>query len=673
VAGDLRRLIVVDDLYWADEASHDLITALIVFAAGHGWMLCLGTRDAWQPEGTSFVQLEALSGDDATTLTRTMLGDVLSDRDRALLDGRGGGNPLFLIELARAALVQGSAKDLPESIESLITARIDLLAPADRDLLRTASVMGTIVDAAFLAVALDDPSVADGQRWDRLSTFVAAENEGSYRFLHALGQEAAYEGLPYGRRRFVHLSVATALEGEPDGPEHHTSTIALHFAAGGDHDNGWKYAVAAGDQAKAAFANADAVSSYQGALREATFIAGLERTAVSRVEEALGDVCDLAGRFSEAADAYRRARRKSRTPRLLRKIGLMYERSGEYDKEMAAFRRARAELAHATAAEDIAERALVLADSAGARYRQGRMRDALDLGIKAALDAQASGDPGVLARSTFLLELITSELGLVGKSVELFQAAGDLNGEADAHNNRGMAAYFRGDWATALWEYEASRELFDRTGDVVGAATAHNNIGEILSDQGRLGEARERYERAELGFRTADYPIGIAVTVSNRARTAARAGDHDEALRLLDESMQRFETLGAGAYVLEQVVRRLECLLLAERWDDAADVRRSLEQRTAQSPADAYMRTAIHRLAGWLALRQGDLELAEEQLDASLREATLADAKYERALTLLVMAELRRCLAGDAQHVAAEASAILHGLDVVSVAGWPGD
>ncbi|MCU1398037.1 MAG: tetratricopeptide repeat protein [Acidimicrobiales bacterium] len=673
VADERSRLIVIDDMYWADEASHDLITALIVFAAGRRWMLCLGTRDEWQPDGASFVQLEALSGDDATTLTRTMLGDVLSDHDRALLDGRGGGNPLFLIELARAALVQGSAKDLPESIESLITARIDLLAPADRDLLRTASVMGTIVDADFLAVALDDPSVADAQRWDRLNTFVAAENDGNYRFLHALGQEAAYEGLPYGRRRLVHLSVATALEGEPDGPEHHTSTIALHFAAGGDHDNAWKYAVAAGDQAKAAFANADAVSSYQGALHEATFVGGLDRAAVARVEEALGDVCDLAGRFTEAADAYRRARRRSRTPRLLRKIGLMYERSGEYDKEMAAFRRARAELAHATAAEDIAERALVLADSAGARYRQGRVHDALELGIKAALDAQASGDPGVLARSTFLLELITSELGLVGKSVELFQAAGDLNGEADAHNNRGIAAYFRGDWTTALWEYEASRELFDRTGDVVGAATAHNNIGEILSDQGRLGEAQQRYERAEQGFRTAAYPIGIAVTVSNRARTAARAGDHHAALQLLDESMQRFENLGAGSYVLEQLARRLECLLLAARWDDAADVQRSIEQRTAQSPADAYTRTVIHRLAGWLALREGRLEQAEEQLDLSLREATLADAKYERALTLLVIAELRGCLARDAQPTLAEASAILRSLDVISVAGWPVD
>ena len=664
------RLMVVDDLYWADEASIDLLGAMAVLVSDRPWMVCLGTRHPWTPKRAALIELEPLPAHEATLLTRTVLGDALTQRDRDQLDGRGGGNPLFLIELARAAMAQGSATDLPESIESLLTARIDLLAPSDRDLLRSASVLGTLIDIDLLGTALDDPTVHDSNRWARLDGFVGLRLDGGYRFHHALVQEAAYEGLPFSRRRQLHGAVGEALERETDRAEQYAATMALHFALAGDHERGWRYSVAAADQAKAAYANADAQASYRQALREVAHLRDVDATSIARVEEAFGDVCDLTGQFVEAAGAYRRARRLAPSTRLLRKSGLMYERSGEYDKAMRYYRRARTALGRSTAPGDVAERALVLADSAGARYRQGRLRDALKLGIDAATEAQSAGDPLALARATFLLELVMSELGFVGKSVELFRVAGDLNGEADAHNNRGIAAYYRGDWGSSLIEYEASRELFDRTGDVVGSATAHNNIGEILSDQGHLTDALERFKQAETGFRDANYPIGVAVTVSNRARVAARTGQYDTALALYGDALERFEALDAGAFVIEQWARRLECLLLAGRITDAVEEESALVAK-AGAAVDSHTGATVLRLRGWLALCRELHDAADEHLAKSLHEAVLADARFERALTLLVVAELRRRQQRDPAVPTTEAREELNSLEVLSVAGWP--
>jgi tetratricopeptide (TPR) repeat protein len=549
-----------------------------------------------------------------------------------------------------------------------LTTRIDQLAPSQRVLLRDASVLGTTVDVGLLARVLDDPTAGEPDRWAPLATFVEGD-DGGYRFLSALGQQAAYEGLPFRRRRWVHRRVGEALEGEPDSARH-VATMALHFAAAGDHQRGWRYGAAAGEQASAAFANADAADSFELALREASFLRGLEPQRVAEVEERFGDVCDVLGRFDEAAALYRRARRRASSPRQLRKIGLMHERVGAYDKSIAWLRRGEHELRHATSADEIAERALMHASRAGLCYRVGDLFGALDFGIKAATDAQSAGDPHVLAKATLLLELVTSQLGFVGKSVELFHQSGDLNGEADARNNRGMAAYFHGDWETALADYEASGELFARTGDVVGAATSLNNIGEILSDQGRYAEAIAKFDEARHEFAAANYAMGVTVVIGNVARAEARAGNYDKALELFDVAIERFREMDSGAFARDQQIRRLECLLLAGRFDAAAAQEQVLVETLESSSPDAHVLAVAFRLRGWLAYARGDLEVAASLLAHSLAEASIADARYERAIGLLIAAEVERARGGDPTIMQREAATILDELGVIAVPGW---
>ncbi len=390
-------IVVFDDAHLADDASLDLLAALVAFTHQHPWLLCIGHRDDWCPAGAELMALAPLTDADAAQLTDSLVGDVLSAYDRRALEDRGGGNPLFLSELARTARESGSAEDLPESIESLLMARIDQLAVPDRMLLRDASVLGTKFDPAFLASVLDDASIAAPERWVPLEAFVEPDEGAELRFVHALACEAAYEGLPFRRRRTVHGRIGMELEAHPQSAERHAGPMAMHFAAAGDHERGWRYGVLAGDQAKAAFANGDAAVSYARALREAAALPHVDPAAVAAVEERFGDVCDMEGRFDDAATAYRRARRRVGSTRLTRKIGLMHEHLGDYERAIKAQQRAIDELRHATESDEIVERAYALATYAGIRHRQGRLNEALEYGVKAA-DRSAAGRRSAGAR-----------------------------------------------------------------------------------------------------------------------------------------------------------------------------------------------------------------------------------------------------------------------------------
>ncbi len=664
------RLIVVDDAHLADEASLDLLAALVDFVPGHPWLLCIGRRDAWDVPVDDVIALEPLGIDAAAQLTSSLVGDTLAAHDRRALTARGGGNPLFLAELARNARDTGSTADLPESVESLLMARIDQLPVADRMLLRDAAVLGTRFDPGVLAQVLDDPTAAAPARWLPLRSFVVPDGD-ELRFDHALGCQAAYEGLPYRRRRAVHAGVGRFLESLPTAAGTHAAAMALHFSAAGDHSRGWRYGVLAGDQARTVYANGDAASSYELALAQAAHVDDLQAVEIAAVVEAFGDVCDLEGRFDDAAGAYRRARRLAPAPRLTRKLGLILEHVGQYDQALRTQQRAIHESRRHPGPHAASERALSLAACGGIRYRQGRYDDAIAYAMRSAVEAHAAGDARAMAKANSLFELVAAQLGFVGRSVELFRSAGDLGGEADAHNNRGMTAYFRGDWTTALAEYEAAATLFARTGDVVGAATATNNIGEILSDQGHYDEAELYYTTAVKGFRDANYPAGIAAVVSNLARNAGRAGDHARARELFADALASFAAIDAAANVVEQQVRLMEHALLAGDREAAAGLEQPLTELGHDEATDAHTKATIFRLLGWRSLVDGDLEHAGEHLARSSREAMLADARYEAALTGLVLGALEQHRTGTSTATTASAWATLDQLAVVRVAGWP--
>src|SRR5207248_6982783 len=111
----------------------------------------------------------------------------LSEAALETLAARAAGNPLFLRELVFAAQ-HGAAEDLPESVETLLTTRIDTLEPADRMLLRYASVVGPSFDLDLLGEIMSGEidDAAEPARWSRLGELVLPAGDGAFAFRHDL-------------------------------------------------------------------------------------------------------------------------------------------------------------------------------------------------------------------------------------------------------------------------------------------------------------------------------------------------------------------------------------------------------------------------------------------------------------------------------------------------------
>jgi Predicted ATPase len=82
---------------------------------------------------------------------------------------------MFLFELLDLARSTGTTESLPESVEALVGADIDRLPPADRTVLRYASVLGVTFERELLAVALRDEVTLDDALWERCRGVVDAD------------------------------------------------------------------------------------------------------------------------------------------------------------------------------------------------------------------------------------------------------------------------------------------------------------------------------------------------------------------------------------------------------------------------------------------------------------------------------------------------------------------
>jgi predicted ATPase/class 3 adenylate cyclase len=643
----MPTLALVEDAHWIDDASLALVRHLAARPTPRPWVLAATRR----PEGPSMIaegapgaltiRLEPLPAEAVVRLALAAAGEsALSEDELREVAERAGGNPLFVRELVTA--VRDVASDeLPETVESMITARIDTLAPPDRQLLRYAAVIGAVFELELLhAVAGEDVGeVRDLARWEALGAFVAWEGADTLRFRHDLFRAAAYEGLPFARRREIHARVADALL-ERGGAETMADLLSLHFFRADRYEEGWRWSVLAGDRARETYANTVAVQLYGRALEAADRLA-LPPGEVARVAETLGDVAELAARYDTAAEAYERARSlagddPAAAARLLRKRGVLHERQGHYDDALEWFGRATAALGDDASS---AERAQIALESAGANFRQGHFEECIALAYAAVPHAESVGDRAALGRAYYLLAHANTRLGRAERdgyerALVLLEEAGDLVSLGNILNNLGIAAYFEGRWTEALEYYERSRGLRERAGDVAGAATQMNNVAEILSDQGRYDEAGRLFRDALRVWHAAGFAIGIALAKSNLGRLAARQGNFADAQGLFADALAEFEAIGAESFLVETLARRGEAYVLAGEHREALALVAATNEHIARGGADARVLPLVERVHGYALLQTRDPAGAKEALARSLAHAEELGAAYERALTL---------------------------------------
>jgi len=238
-------VVLVEDVHWADPALLDLLEDLSDRAQGPVIVVCpsrpelIARRPGWGGGRRSYssIFLEPLTPEDAQGLVRLLL--TVEDLPRPVRDRileRAEGNPFYLEEIIRGLIDAGrisrdgerwrAAEDIadvqiPDTVQGVLAARIDLLDPGDKRVLQLAAVVGRVFWTGPVLRLLGDgdaESLTDAiERLQdrelvlaRLGSSMAGQQE--LIFKHVLTREVAYGGLPRRDRVQAHAEVARWIE-----------------------------------------------------------------------------------------------------------------------------------------------------------------------------------------------------------------------------------------------------------------------------------------------------------------------------------------------------------------------------------------------------------------------------------------------------------------------------
>ena len=228
-------VLVFEDVHWAEPGLLDLIEDLAEWSRAPLLLLCLARPDFRELRPTwgsaaanaAALTLAPLSSDDTRRLIAALLAiDDLPEQVRSDVVTRAEGNPLYVEEFLRMLMESGRIEkrdgrwladssiatvEVPPTLQALIAARLDRVAPEVKALLQRASLAGRLFSADALT-ALGDGAVPDaGLLRDAIRRDLLVEADehalGSgrvFRFKHVLIRDVAYSTVPKAERSRLH-------------------------------------------------------------------------------------------------------------------------------------------------------------------------------------------------------------------------------------------------------------------------------------------------------------------------------------------------------------------------------------------------------------------------------------------------------------------------------------
>ena len=489
-------VLVFEDLHWADESLLDFVDELVEWVTDVPLLVVatarpelLERRAGWGGGklNATTLAVSPLSDEQTAQLIGLLLERpvLAAGAQQALLE-RAGGNPLYAEQFSELYLERGSTEELPlpETLQGIIAARLDGLAPDEKEILRDAAVVGKVFWVGALGrderAATATLHALERKGFVRRQRRSSVEDQAEIAFAHALVRDVAYGQMARGDRAEKHRQVAEWIESlgrSEDHAEmlahHWLSALELARAAGRDGaDLAERARLAlreAGDRAFALNAFASAERYYDEALAlwperdperpdllfrraRALHIAGDERRQVA-LEEARAAVL-AAGDIEAAAE----------TEAFLATAAWYGARRDEADARISA---ARALVAGRAAS---AAKARVLAFSARLQMLAGQNDEAIETAREGLAIAETLSLDELRAHALTTIGSSKNRLELGSGHAEIEQAL-ELARRANSPlagnivNNLAVLVIWEGDFRRADDLYQEAHAIAERFGD----------------------------------------------------------------------------------------------------------------------------------------------------------------------------------------------------------------
>jgi class 3 adenylate cyclase/tetratricopeptide (TPR) repeat protein len=270
-------IVEIEDLHWIDASSDECLTMLVERMAGAAILVLVTYRPGYRPPWVdksyaTQVSLQPLTPQDSLRVVQAVLPPAVQAAPLVpQLLTKAEGNPFFLEELARTVVEQGAdvpSSTVPDTVQAVLTARMDRLPATAKHLLQAASVIGKDVALPLLQAVTD---VSEEAIHGDLRSLQAAEflyetyalTAPVYTFKHVLTQEVAYQSLVRQARQQRHARIAQVLEAQfAEITETQPELLAHHYTEADQGAQAIPYWQRAGQRAVERSANVEAISHF---------------------------------------------------------------------------------------------------------------------------------------------------------------------------------------------------------------------------------------------------------------------------------------------------------------------------------------------------------------------------------------------------------------------------
>jgi len=651
-----QLVLLIDDLQWCDKETLEWLPYLLRTQASGGRLLVLGTlRTAEMPEDAQFsalprdlrrsrqlteIELGPLDKNETAALACHVVGRELETTVATALYRETEGNPLFVVETARARLPGRDEATtrrwpVPPTVQEVIAGRLDQLSAQARELTGVAATIGREFSFDVLAQAsgADENVVVRGldELWAR--RVVREQGADGYDFSHDKIREVAYKELSVTRRRWLHRRVAEALERvHASNLDDVCGKIAAHYEAAGQARQAISYYQTAATVAQRFYANQEAIDHL---LRASALLSRSAENGplAARVHEQLGDIQGLVGQYEDARRAYESAfaaglgAEKSWRAQLRRKVANTWRSQHGYDEAWSAYNEAQKLLGpKPTSSEPGWWQAWldIQLDRADMLYFQRQLSRLAALCEDMREPTETYGSPG--QRSDFFSALVklnnrqqrfrpsAASVGHARTALEWAEKTGDRRLVSNKIFSLGFSLLWYGDLEKAAEQMRTALLQAERAGDVRLQDQCLAYLTVVFRLKGDLGQARSTMQRG-LEVATAEqnrFYIGVAR--ANQAWLGYRDGDLGEAGRNGRAALEHWETL---AYPM-QWLARWPLLAVALAQEDVAEA--IIQAQAMLAPEQQALPEALagpleHGIRAW---ESGQAETARTHLEWAL-------------------------------------------------------
>ncbi len=619
-------LMLVDNAHLADEGSIDLLaylarsqftTMCMVVAWHHSrehQALDAHIRKRFNDLSTHNLKLEPFDEVTNKKLLRAFLGHELEPHLESYILERVGGNPLFIEELLSALLKEKYIKlrkglwewtrehtDLPERVEEVFTARLDILSDSAKKALGAASTIGNQFEFELLHELL---KLAEEDLLDDIDELLQAElieefSTDKYRFAHVMLREVVHHKLSSGRRSRYHQRLANILK-EREGTE--PALLADHYAETKNPYLAVPYALEVARNSEKVFANDVAENYFRLALN---CLKNNKASEKSEIRLELGKVLERIGRWDEAKALYEATLSDDLLyAKALQQLGKLHHSQGSLSKSVVHLRKA-----IETTPKDI-EIYRDLGSVLGTSDKFAEAEEALETALSLAVEIE---DPQTIARIQLDLGHLEYQKSNWSMALEWFKSVKNFVDKEKQPLEHARLNFLEGG-------------VYLRTGNIPSALARLNNAYHTYKQIGDLGKAASSLHQVGGGYLSKGNLKKANVVLINVCKHARRLGNiklqasasgtlgwvlqrqghYQKALKLLEEASALLEKQG---FISNAIQYRLNAAVVATRFGKINEAR--VHCREIQTNLDNIK---VPYLEALLTLTKGEIELRDRNL-----------------------------------------------------------